>query len=41
MKFAPGYLWNYPGIPSIVVRYGWGSDFFYSVRTLKFKIMFF
>jgi len=28
--FPPGYWWNSPGIPSLVVPYGRGSDFFFS-----------
>lgn len=30
MQFPPGYLWDYPGFPSLVVPYGATNDFFYS-----------
>jgi len=30
LPFPPGYSWNYPGWPSIVVPYGVFSDFFFS-----------
>lgn len=30
MRYPEGYLWNYPGFPSLVVPYGKTNDFFYS-----------
>eukprot|EP01017_Pseudomicrothorax_dubius_P028921 TRINITY_DN3477_c0_g1_i4.p1 TRINITY_DN3477_c0_g1~~TRINITY_DN3477_c0_g1_i4.p1 ORF type:complete len:173 (-),score=4.20 TRINITY_DN3477_c0_g1_i4:61-579(-) len=30
MRFPEGYLWIYPGFPSLTVPYGQTSDFFYS-----------
>ena len=30
MRFPQGYLWRYPGFPSLVVPYGATNDFFYS-----------
>jgi hypothetical protein len=30
MKKADGYIWEYPGFPSLVVPYGQTNDFFYS-----------
>ena len=44
MRYPEGYLWNYPGFPSLVVPYGKTNDFFYSghaggglVMTLEFR----
>jgi hypothetical protein len=37
MRFAPGYYWDDPGVPSLVVKYGWLSDFFYSVTSIIFN----
>lgn len=33
LPFPTGYWWNHPGIPSLVVPYGRGSDFFFSGHT--------
>lgn len=30
MEFPEGYIWDYPGFPSLVVNYADTSDFFYS-----------
>jgi len=30
MKFPEGYIWEYPGFPSLTVPYGRTNDFFYS-----------
>jgi len=30
MRFPPGYYWDDPGFPSLVVPYGNTTDFFYS-----------
>ena len=30
MRFPDGYMWDYPGFPSIVIPYGKTNDFFYS-----------
>ena len=30
MKKPAGYIWEYPGFPSLVVPYGPTNDFFYS-----------
>lgn len=30
MRFPDGYMWNYPGFPSLVVPYGATNDFFFS-----------
>lgn len=30
IRFPDGYLWDYPGFPSLVVPYGKTNDFFYS-----------
>jgi hypothetical protein len=30
IRFPEGYLWDYPGFPSLVVPYGKTNDFFYS-----------
>lgn len=30
MRFPPGYYWDDPGFPSVVVPYGISTDFFYS-----------
>ena len=30
MRFPPGYYWDDPGFPSMVVPYGNTTDFFYS-----------
>ena len=30
MKFPEGMVWDYPGIPSITISYGYTSDFFFS-----------
>lgn len=30
MRYPEGYLWDYPGFPSLVVPYGKTNDFFYS-----------
>ena len=30
MKKPDGYIWEYPGFPSLVVPYGATNDFFYS-----------
>lgn len=46
MRYPEGYLWNYPGFPSLVVPYGKTNDFFYSghaggalVMTLEFRTL--
>jgi hypothetical protein len=33
MKYPDGYMWNYPGLPSLTVSYLKTSDFFYSGHT--------
>lgn len=30
MRFPEGYLWDYPGFPSLIVPYAMSSDFFFS-----------
>jgi hypothetical protein len=30
LRYPEGYLWDYPGFPSLVVPYGKTNDFFYS-----------
>lgn len=35
LEFAPNYHWTDPGVPSLVVKYGYCSDFFYSVKKIK------
>jgi hypothetical protein len=30
MRYPEGYLWDYPGFPSIFIPYGKTNDFFYS-----------
>lgn len=46
MRFPEGYLWRYPGFPSLVVPYGATNDFFYSghvggalVMTLEYRTL--
>ena len=46
MRFPEGYLWRYPGFPSLVVPYGATNDFFYSghvggalVMTLEYRVL--
>jgi len=46
MRYPDGYLWEYPGFPSLVVPYGKTNDFFYSghaggalVMTLEFRTL--
>lgn len=46
MRYPDGYLWDYPGFPSLVVPYGKTNDFFYSghaggalVMTLEFRTL--
>jgi len=44
MRYPEGYLWDYPGFPSLVVPYGKTNDFFYSghcggalIMTLEYR----
>ncbi|CAI2372230.1 unnamed protein product [Moneuplotes crassus] len=46
MRFPEGYLWRYPGFPSLVVPYGQTNDFFYSghvggalIMTLEYRTL--
>lgn len=46
MRFPQGYLWRYPGFPSLVVPYGATNDFFYSghvggalIMTLEYRAL--
>mmetsp|Transcript_16749 Transcript_16749/g.14675 ORF Transcript_16749/g.14675 Transcript_16749/m.14675 type:complete len:187 (+) Transcript_16749:434-994(+) len=46
MRFPEGYLWRYPGFPSLVVPYGKTNDFFYSghvggalIMTLEYRAL--
>jgi len=46
LRYPEGYLWDYPGFPSLVVPYGKTNDFFYSghaggatIMTLEYRTL--